>query len=108
MEGSAASCAGATPGPELRGKRLAAPSRASKPIHPPPPQVILTYGMSDTVLLFLKEASKKREFQVGRGAMRKCYGCKACMPLGNTPDDMFGIGMRVCRVCRAQVGGRWR
>lgn len=27
-------------------------------------QVILTYGMSDTVLLFLKEASKKREFQV--------------------------------------------
>ncbi|KAI8470531.1 MAG: nagb/rpia/CoA transferase-like protein [Monoraphidium minutum] len=27
-------------------------------------EVILTYGMSDTVLLFLKEASKKREFQV--------------------------------------------
>jgi translation initiation factor 2B subunit (eIF-2B alpha/beta/delta family) len=27
-------------------------------------QVILTYGMSDTTLLFLKEASRKREFQV--------------------------------------------
>ena len=30
-------------------------------------QVILTYGMSDTTLLFLKEASRKREFQVGQG-----------------------------------------
>ena len=29
-------------------------------------QVILTYGMSDTTLLFLREASRKREFQVGR------------------------------------------
>lgn len=28
-------------------------------------QVILTLGMSDTTFLFLKEASKKREFQVG-------------------------------------------
>jgi len=28
--------------------------------------VILTYGMSDTTLLFLKEASRKREFQVSR------------------------------------------
>lgn len=28
------------------------------------PQVILTYGMSDTTFLFLKEASRKREFQV--------------------------------------------
>eukprot|EP00775_Hariotina_reticulata_P007212 gene7212-7426_t len=27
-------------------------------------QVILTYGMSDTTFLFLKEASRKREFQV--------------------------------------------
>lgn len=27
-------------------------------------EVILTYGMSDTTLLFLKEASRKREFQV--------------------------------------------
>jgi Initiation factor 2 subunit family len=27
-------------------------------------QVILTFGMSDTTLLFLKEASRKREFQV--------------------------------------------
>ena len=30
-------------------------------------EVILTHGMSDTVLLFLKEASKKRDFQVGVG-----------------------------------------
>jgi hypothetical protein len=29
-------------------------------------QVILTYGMSDTTLLFLREASRKREFQVGQ------------------------------------------
>lgn len=28
-------------------------------------EVILTFGMSNTTLLFLKEAAKKRDFQVG-------------------------------------------
>ena len=32
-------------------------------------EVILTFGMSETVLLFLKEAAKKRSFQVRHSCM---------------------------------------
>ena len=35
-------------------------------------QVILTYGMSDTTRLFLKEASRKREFQVSQDTVTGC------------------------------------
>lgn len=41
-------------------------------------QVILTYGMSDTTLLFLKEASRKREFQVSRWRDAHHLSCMSC------------------------------
>ena len=48
---------------------------------------ILTFGMSDTVLAFLLEASKKRDFQVPTSpisihprCMNESLGALVCMP----------------------------
>lgn len=52
-------------------------------------EVILTYGMSDTTYYFLREASKKREFQVvvAEGAPRcERLGCIYMLPLSGAVE----------------------
>jgi translation initiation factor eIF-2B subunit beta len=55
---------------ELEGIEGQIAAQASEHIHAN--EVILTFGMSDTTCNFLREAAKKREFQVGRRPRWRC------------------------------------
>ena len=59
-------------------------------------EVILTFGMSNTTLLFLKEAAKKRDFQVG---FQTATSVMDSMPLlhvqGVVVGVLFSVGRKI-------------